>query len=329
MTPNAPLPLERPPAMTTVLVVDDSAWDRHKVGSLLQRAGFEVIFAEHGKAALDLLADKRVDLVVTDLQMPELDGLELVEAIRLRYPAVPVILMTAHGSEEIAVKALQRGAANYVPKLSVTTELIPTVKSVLDVAQTERPRTESPELNVIDLVEYTESKYVFDNDVAVVRPLISHCETNLTRIKTIDQTALIQIGMALREAIANAIYHGNLEVPSSLREGAGNAYFELIEERRRTQPYGERRVRLTTRESRSEVTYVITDEGPGFDPSSLPDPTDLLQLEKVSGRGLWLIRTFMDEVRHNERGNEITMVKYLDERAASSDDFGPIGDLAP
>ena len=56
------------------------------------------------------------------------------------------------------------------------------------------------------------------------------------------------------------------------------------------------------------MTYVITDEGPGFDPSSLPDPTDLENLEKASGRGLLLIRTFMDEVQHNDRGNELTMV---------------------
>jgi anti-sigma regulatory factor (Ser/Thr protein kinase) len=70
-------------------------------------------------------------------------------------------------------------------------------------------------------------------------------------------------------------------------------------------------VRLTALQTRTSVTYVITDEGPGFDPSALPDPTDISQLERVSGRGLLLIRTFMDEVRHNDRGNEITMIKHL------------------
>jgi anti-sigma regulatory factor (Ser/Thr protein kinase) len=64
-----------------------------------------------------------------------------------------------------------------------------------------------------------------------------------------------------------------------------------------------------SRESRDEALYVVRDEGPGFDPSILPDPTDPANLEKVSGRGLLLIRTFMDEIHHDDHGREITMVK--------------------
>jgi anti-sigma regulatory factor (Ser/Thr protein kinase) len=64
-----------------------------------------------------------------------------------------------------------------------------------------------------------------------------------------------------------------------------------------------------SRESRDEAVYVVRDEGPGFDPSILPDPTDPSNLEKVSGRGLLLIRTFMDEIHHDDSGREITMIK--------------------
>jgi anti-sigma regulatory factor (Ser/Thr protein kinase) len=57
------------------------------------------------------------------------------------------------------------------------------------------------------------------------------------------------------------------------------------------------------------VQIVIRDQGPGFDPTSLPDPTQPENLERAFGRGMLLISTFMDEVRHNEQGNEITMIK--------------------
>ena len=64
------------------------------------------------------------------------------------------------------------------------------------------------------------------------------------------------------------------------------------------------------------ATFVISDEGPGFDAAALRDPTDPENLEKAGGRGLLLINAFMDEVRHNDMGNEITMVK----RKGSGDD---------
>ena len=61
--------------------------------------------------------------------------------------------------------------------------------------------------------------------------------------------------------------------------------------------------------SPEEVRYTIRDEGPGFDPGTIPDPTDPANIVKASGRGLLLINTFMDEVSHNETGNEITLIK--------------------
>ena len=292
--------------MTTVLVVDDSRLDRTRAGGILRKAGHEIAFAANGREALECLAADPPDVVVTDLQMPELDGLELVEAVRLRYPHIPVILMTAHGSEETAVRALQKGAASYVPKRSLAQDLAPTVATVLELARHGRPMS-----RMLEWLSYTESRFVLDNDVTIIPDLIGHLESSITQLKSVDETALIQVGVALREALVNAMYHGNLEVSSQLREGDGRVYEELIAARRSELPYRVRRVHVTARQTPTEVVYVISDEGPGFDPTALPDPTDPLRLEMVHGRGLLLIRTFMDEVTHNERGNEITMVKRL------------------
>ena len=92
----------------TALVVDDTAVDRVLAGRLLRGlAGLRVLQAANGRAALDVLRDERPAVVLTDLQMPEMDGLELVEALRCKYPDIPVILMTGVGSEEIAMAALR------------------------------------------------------------------------------------------------------------------------------------------------------------------------------------------------------------------------------
>ncbi len=295
------------PAPITALVVDDSAMDRRLAGALLKRASIEPTFAENGAAALALLEQRQPDIVLTDLQMPEMDGLELTREVRARFPTVPVILMTAHGSEEIAVKALQLGAASYVPKRSLAHDLVSTVHGVLELNQARRAS-----LRVIASLDRIESRFVLDNDVSAIPVLVGHLEADLTRLKLCDETGLLQIGVALREALVNAVYHGNLELSSELREiDGGKPYHDLAQQRRTEPPYRDRRVRVVAVQRPHEVRYVITDEGPGYDPAALPDPTDISQLERVSGRGLLLIRTFMDEVQHNAQGNEITLVKQL------------------
>ncbi|WP_437576149.1 response regulator [Sorangium sp. So ce887] len=301
--------------MVRVLVVDDSPMDRRLSGSLLKkRAGMEPMYAENGVEALQAIAKVMPEIVLTDLQMPEMDGLELVEAIRREHPYLPVILMTAHGSEEIAVQALRRGAASYVAKRNLAAELVNTVENVLAVARLDRR-----EQQLLSCLTATESQFELDNDVAKVPALVGHIEQSLGRMRLCDETGRIQVAVALREALVNAIVHGNLEVSSTLLDEDPSAFSALVERRRTESPYRDRRVHVMARETRTEATYVVRDEGPGFDPRDLPDPTDLANLDKPSGRGLMLIRTFMDEVRHNEKGNEIHMVM----RCRSGSDHEP------
>ena len=130
--------------MSKVLIVDDSPVDRRLAGKLLERrpessndsgeTGLVIVYASDGKEALEAIARETPDAVVTDLQMPEMNGLDLVLQVRARFPLVPVILMTAHGSEELAVRALTSGAASYVPKREMATDLLDTVESVIDSA---------------------------------------------------------------------------------------------------------------------------------------------------------------------------------------------------
>ena len=94
--------------MSTVLVVDDTAVDRKLASRLLEKSGvLRVLDADGGQRALEIIAEQLPDVVVTDLQMPEMDGLQLVTAVQERFPEIPVVLMTAHGSEDNAALALE------------------------------------------------------------------------------------------------------------------------------------------------------------------------------------------------------------------------------
>jgi CheY-like chemotaxis protein len=296
---------DEPIAAQTALVVDDTAVDRLMAGRMLHKlSGLRVLYAANGREALDVLRSERPAVVLTDLQMPHMDGLDLVEALRCKYPDIPVILMTGNGSEEIAVSALRAGAASYVPKRKLQCDLTYILPQVLNASRTERRRQ-----RFLESLNFLEIRLSLENDPSLVPVFVAHVQEHVLRMGLADVNGRIRVGVALEEALLNGLYHGNLEVSSDLRQDGGNAFRDLAEQRRRQAPYAERRLHVHVRLESQTATFVIRDEGPGFDPSQLPDPTDPENMLRASGRGMLLIRTFMDDVRHNESGNQITMVK--------------------
>jgi DNA-binding response OmpR family regulator len=236
--------------------------------------------------------------------MPAMDGLELVETLKEEHPLLPVILMTSKGSEQIAVRALRAGASSYVPKSALKQELVETVRQVLDVAEASRKQRE-----VVRYLNQCETTFELINDKELLGPFVGYLLENLRRLCFGSESVRTQVGIALMEALSNALIHGNLQLDSELRRTDREKFDQLMEVRANESPYRSRRIHCLARESPQKVEYVIRDEGAGFDPDSLPDPTTAENVLQVSGRGVMLIRTFMDSVHYNEKGNEISMIK--------------------
>jgi len=292
-----------------LLVVDDSAAQAAFLKAVLSTAGFRVETAADGAIALERMQHSQPDGVLTDLQMPNMNGLELVQAVREEFPGIPIVLMTAVGSEAIAAEALRKGAASYVPKLNIEDNISDTMRRVLSLTKVEEQNRRTTD-RLSAYSTRVECEFELDNDDSLIPPLVQRLQETLAAMQLWDEGVRMQIGMALDEALINAMHHGNLEAPSELRDkDAGRPYIELIERRRQEEPYCSRKVTFITRSSRTGASFTVRDQGPGFDPGSVPDPTAPENLEKVSGRGLLLIHTFMDAVEHNEAGNEITMTK--------------------
>ena len=291
--------------MITVLVVDDSAVDRRLAGGLLQHNSYlSILYAANGKEALAQLEAHKPDVVVTDMQMPEMNGVELVAAVKHSYPQIPVILMTAKGSEEIAVQALQLGAAGYVPKRRLALDLLDTVERVLAVACDDRS-------DAVLLRRMSRSDYAFEieNQLPLIFTLVNFLRRAVKTMELCDESELVRISIALEEALLNAYYHGNLEQGIQLDEVDPKAYRETAEQRSQEDLYRNRRIHVDASVSRTEARFVIRDEGPGFNPALLPDPTDPENVHRARGRGVLVMRTFMDEVAFNDVGNEVTLVK--------------------
>ncbi len=291
--------------MPTILIVDDNKIDHQAARRYLSRVeNLDVRQAFDGVHALEEIERQLPDIVLTDLRMPRMNGLELVERLHESRPLLPVVLMTSQGNEKIAVEALQAGAASYVPKGVLKEELADTIERVLEIAAAKRSQ-----LEIVRFLDHTESEFALRNDPELIAPLVSYLLDSLDRVGFGDDSDRASVRMAIMEAVSNSMIHGNLEVSSELRSSDRDSYYRLIEERRRTAPYSERRVRCRARENGESVEYVIQDEGPGFDPASVGDPMAPENLLSVSGRGIMLIGTFMDEFEYNEKGNQITMRK--------------------
>jgi CheY-like chemotaxis protein/anti-sigma regulatory factor (Ser/Thr protein kinase) len=296
------------PEVTSILIVDDSQLEQRYVARLLNaQGGWRISYARNGIEALESIAVEQPALVLTDIQMPKMDGLTLVEKLREKYPQIPVVLMTGSGSERVAVEALKAGASDYVPKQSLTHDLCPVLERVMSFRQAEHKR-----FRVLAGMTRRSSQFVLENDPALVPPLVEMFREDLVEVGLCDLTGATRAGIALEEALLNAIYHGNLEVSSELRENGDEAFHKLAAERRTQHPYRDRRVKVTARMSPARAAFVIVDQGPGFDISKLPDPTDLNNIDRPSGRGVLLMRAFMSHVRYNAAGNGVKLIKSSD-----------------
>lgn len=302
--------------MPTVLVVDDSAVDRRIVRGLLERAGeFEVAESNDGKAALASVEERTPDVVITDIRMPEMDGFELVAELKEEHPSVPVILMTGKGSEEIAARAMQHGAASYVPKVCLADDLLPTVERVLSAFHEDRTHTRLLHHMNRCLLELT-----LTNNLTVVRAMVSMAQQMLRCLPLADEVERLRVAIALEEGLKNALYHGSLEIGATEPKPSRADYATLAGQRMYAEPYRDRRIHVTVDIDRNRAEFLIQDDGPGFNHREEAQSVSLEDQEHAAARGLSLMHTIMDEVVFNDAGNEVRLVKRAVSHEAEADE---------
>ncbi|MHC4911326.1 MAG: sigma-54-dependent transcriptional regulator, partial [Planctomycetota bacterium] len=124
----------------SVLIAEDESVLRESLAALLTDEGFEVVEAEDGVAAKRIVLDRPVDIVLTDVRMPQADGLDLLEEVRRSAPETPVIVMTAYGTVDAAVQAMRAGARDYILKPVKFDDLLVRVQRALEFSEVTRDR---------------------------------------------------------------------------------------------------------------------------------------------------------------------------------------------
>jgi CheY-like chemotaxis protein len=306
--------------MSNILLVEDSPTQSLQMKLLLESAGHHVVCSDDGNSAIEQLASGTNEIVITDLELPVMNGLDLIKRMRADFPQIPAVLVTGQGSERLAAEALRIGATAYVPKSLIEDMLLGTIEDVLGVARTDRSYAE--------LIDCTiENRLIFE---IPNRPHLLLTAIDLTMqlaagMELLTGVERYRVATALQHAASNALYRGNLQLsidqwhPASSIEPELSESNPVVRSRMHSDPFQHRKIHYDARLMRDLIRVVIRDEGVGFDTSRYINEDDTAAFAAEHGRGLTLICKFMDKVSFNASGNEITMIKHCVARQANAE----------
>jgi two-component system, NtrC family, response regulator len=184
--------------MDTILIVDDEKNYPLVLSAVLQEEGFETMTANSGEEALEIIEQSDIDLVLTDMKMPKMDGIELLEKIKLEDAELPVIMMTAHGTVEKAVEAMQKGAYNYILKPFDNDQLVIYVNKAVNMFRVVKENRQ--------LRNAVASQYSFGNLIGKSKPMQDIFET-IRKVAPATATVLIEGASGTgKELVAKSIH---------------------------------------------------------------------------------------------------------------------------
>ncbi len=291
----------------TILIVDDEEIIRKILIHKLQKQGYDVLEARNGQEGLRQIQKKIPDLLITDIQMPTMDGFELLENIHKLMLPVPTIVITGQTRVEDVIQTIRLGVRDFIRKPFESDEMMQTIQKVLS-----SPQGMASEDDLIPFIEEETKEIILPNDQNILNIASFYLTRHLPIRGICDHVEKENVRLALKESLMNAMVHGNLQLSSNLKSIGGiakTAFHDIMEQRLQESPYNERQIKVTYRFSKEKVTYQIEDEGTGFDYQNLPDPLHPDNIFKPFGRGIFFINLHMDEVVWNDKGNCITLIK--------------------
>jgi anti-sigma regulatory factor (Ser/Thr protein kinase)/CheY-like chemotaxis protein len=290
--------------MPRVVVIEDSPLEQALVHGLLRRRWPELDIDVCGDiaAAMRSVGLTRPDAVLAHL--PHHRSLELLETLGAENDGIPVVLMTGNRPDEMVLRTIRTGATHYVSGGDLGNELTEAVEKVL-----RRSRRNAAHRRLMGSLFHQDLRFSIENDLELVGPFVDYVRDHLERATPFPGNEINHVCLALHESLTNAINHGNLELSSDLRQEDEKIFYTLGEKRRREHPYRERRVYVAMMISAEEVDFRIRDEGPGFNVAAALARAEKIDIERIGGRGLLLIRSFMDTLSFNETGNEVRFSK--------------------
>ncbi|MFO0818241.1 MAG: response regulator [Pirellulales bacterium] len=302
--------------MPSVLVVDDAPVDRCLVEGVLKRnSSLQVRSVSDVLSALRAIEAAPPDIVISDLQMPGMNGLDLVTILRERYPGLPVVLTTAHGSEELAIRAIDEGAASYVPKTCLAERLPSTIDHILEASRSARGY-----LDCRACLREARLRFEVGNDDRILDQLVDLARGTAGGVGLFDSHDQLRLAVAVQGLLCLGFYAGNLELPIQQLDELDVIDSQLhlkAKQRLSEPPFDSRVLRVEFEVSNLHGTFRVSHEGaPWGDALFDAELSGSVMLEAAGTtsesfrpvyRGLVLLRAFADALIMEDGGRTLVM----------------------
>lgn len=292
-----------------ILFVDDEPSIR-ELFQISLGVDYNLTLAKDGEEALDIANANTFDLIITDISLPKMSGVDFIRSIRKNGNFTPFIIITGDSNIELAIDTFRMGAIDFFLKPF----RVDSIRSVIE-------RFASMHINKEELIRSQDFIHIAEKSQFILLPKIRRINyyvnlllvilADLPNLKLEDQLAL---KVTLYELISNAIEHGtagiNYQEKKKILENANQDYFNYVEEKCKGT---NKKVTITLDYSPEQIEMTIADEGDGFNPKDIPDPIKNPSANLYSGRGLFLTKLNIDEIRFNDKGNTVTVVRKLNQ----------------
>lgn len=287
-----------------VLVLEDDDFSRKYFLNIVEREGYTCKVAANGKIGYDIYKDFIPQVIICDIQMPEVDGLQFLEKIKTENSKAIVIMATAFESEEYAIKALELGANNYLKKPVYPEDLVRLLKKYKNIVEEHKVFD-----NLIIDTEKIEFIKHFNSDMRSVPVIVDYL---MQYIKdAFEDSDKIGLELGLAELITNAVEHGNLNITYAEKSEAleNDKLADLVADRLSNPEIANKTVKVEFMLNEELCRWTITDQGEGFDWENVQNPLLDEGVEKLHGRGIFISRFQFDEMQYLGKGNSVRIMK--------------------
>ena len=289
-----------------ILIVEDDNSSRMYLENLIELNGYDYKSASNGMEGLNIFDTFNPDIVITDIQMPVMDGLEMLETIRSKKSETIIIITTAYGSENYAIQALHLGANNYLKKPVAGYDLLPLLKKYEKI-KFGKNIDNYKQGKVLSKRFKIEFKTSIKNIPNIVDNILNQSSGPY------EENERINVELGLVELITNALEHGNLEISAQEKINAlnENRLEELYFEKENKPELSSRKLTVTFTMDTESCEWIIEDQGNGFDWKNIKDPTKDDNILELSGRGIFISGFLFDELEYSGRGNIVRAKRYF------------------